>query len=174
MESVLIEDDIPDKPATKPRSRSKSPRKKNLGPRANKLSQDQLITALLKKKECNSKAQNIVLDLIEPIKDELTFLEKLKDINQSHYDDIIDERSITKLCGYPLCDKELKNIPTKKYQISTLTNKVYDITERKKFCSSHCYKASMFIRDQMLSSPLWLRDQELIPEFKLLSLSEQI
>lgn len=64
------------------------------------------------------------------------------------------------------------SVPTKQYQISTLTNKVYDITDRKKFCSSHCYKASTFLKDQMLTSPLWLRDQELIPDFKLLSLNQ--
>ena len=54
------------------------------------------------------------------------------------------------------------------YQISTVSNKVYDITDRKKFCSTQCFKASEYIKSQMLTSPLWLRHQETIPEFKLL------
>lgn len=56
---------------------------------------------------------------------------QLQNINQEHYQDIIDERAINKLCGYPLCGILLKNIPTKQYHISTLHNKVFDITDRK-------------------------------------------
>lgn len=82
----------------------------------------------------------------------------------ANYKDTIEERSIAKLCGYPLCSNKLGKvrafyissiyvmhvivflmhdvfiltvirlilqIPTQKYKISTKTNKVYDITERK-------------------------------------------
>lgn len=66
----------------------------------------------------------------------------------------------------------LFSVPTKQYQISTTTNKVYDITDRKKFCSTKCFKASEYIKSQMLTSPLWLRHQEIIPEFKLLKLND--
>lgn len=61
-------------------------------------------------------------------------------------------------------------IPNKQYHISTTTNKIYDITERKNFCSNDCFKKSNYLKDQISSSPLWLRDQEDMPEFKLLSL----
>jgi RNA polymerase II-associated protein 2 len=64
----------------------------------------------------------------------------------------------------------LHSIPSKQFTISAKTNKVYDITERKKFCSSSCFRSSNFVKEQMLTSPLWLRDREEIPEFKLLSL----
>lgn len=33
---------------------------------------------------------------------------QLKEINQSHFDDIVEERHITNLCGYPLCSEKLK------------------------------------------------------------------
>lgn len=62
------------------------------------------------------------------------------------------------------------SIPKKQFHISTVSNKVYDITERKNFCSSDCFKASNYLKVQLLTSPLWLRDVEDIPEFKLLSL----
>lgn len=95
-------------------------------------------------------------------------------INQSHYDDIVEERAIIKLCGYPLCSKKLTDMPKKQYQISTLRNKVYDITERKKFCSNNCYKSSIFLKEQVLTTPLWVRKEEdIIPDFKLLSLDEE-
>lgn len=93
-------------------------------------------------------------------------------INQSHFEDIIVERAILKLCGYPLCKSVLDNVPKKKYHISTKLNKVFDITERKNFCSSMCYKAGMYLKNQLLTSPLWFRDQEIMPKFKLLSHSK--
>lgn len=65
------------------------------------------------------------------------------------------------------------SIPQQKYVISLSNKKVYDITERKNFCSGDCYKASNFVKEQMLTSPLWLRDQEDIPEFRLLNTPSQ-
>ncbi|KFB39090.1 AGAP008431-PA-like protein [Anopheles sinensis] len=132
-------------------------------------SKEQLQRALRKKKECNAKAQRVVETLIEPGRTEDEYLALLKDINQCHMDDIVQERAIEKLCGYPLCDNELKNIPKQKYAISVAHTKVYDITERKNFCSGECYKASNYVKQQMLTSPLWLRDQEDIPNFRLLN-----
>lgn len=60
------------------------------------------------------------------------------------------------------------SIPAKQYHISRATNKVYDITERKKFCSNSCFKSSNYLKEQLLTSPLWLRDQEALPEIRLL------
>lgn len=144
-------------------NRTKLPR------RAKNFSKEQLQLALHKKKECNAKAQKIVEALLDPVDDADKFLIMLRDINQSHFDDIVQERAIQKNCGYPLCLNELANIPQQKYAISLSSKKVYDITERKNFCSGDCYKASNFVKEQMLTSPLWLRDQEDIPEFRLLN-----
>ncbi|XP_050319635.1 putative RNA polymerase II subunit B1 CTD phosphatase RPAP2 homolog [Bactrocera neohumeralis] len=133
-----------------------------------RLSEEQLLKAIQKKKECNATAQKIVESLLERNITRDYFLAQLKDINQCHYEDIVDERHILLICGYPLCENLLEKVPSKKYQISTTINKVYDITDRKKFCSSQCFKASEFIKSQILVSPLWLRQNEQIPEFKLL------
>ncbi|XP_058059793.1 putative RNA polymerase II subunit B1 CTD phosphatase RPAP2 homolog [Anopheles bellator] len=141
----------------------------NLPRRARNFSKEQLQKALRKKKECNAKAQRIVETLIEPGRLEEEFLTMLRDINQCHMEDIIQERAIVKLCGYPLCDTELKNIPKQQYAISVTRNKVFDITERKNFCSGQCYKASNFVKQQMLTSPLWMREHEDVPSFKLLN-----
>lgn len=76
-----------------------------------------------------------------------------------------------KLCGYPMCDMNLEDVPAKQYHISTKHNKVYDITERKNFCSSQCFKCSQYLREQLLTTPLWVRkDTDKLPEFKLLTL----
>ncbi|CAH0699366.1 unnamed protein product [Spodoptera exigua] len=136
------------------------------------MTKEQIRQAILKKRECNAKAQQIVESLLEPSVTETYFLQCLPDINQTHFEDIFEERSIIHLCGYPICPKTLskKDIPKQKYRISLKTNKVYDITARKNFCSNTCYNAAMFVKKQMLTSPLWFREYEVIPKFHLLKL----
>lgn len=99
------------------------------------------------------------------------FLSKLIHLNQAHFDDIIEERAITKLCGYPPCEQTLVDIPEKQFHISTSHNKVYDITIRKNFCSNKCYKSYEYLKEQLLTTPLWIRkEDDPIPEFQLLSM----
>lgn len=137
-------------------------------------SQEQLLLTLQRKKECNARAQKVVEELLDPVPQEEidAFLSKLVYINQSHFDDIIEERAITQLCGYPLCSAQLKDIPKQQFKISTVQNKVYDITMRKHFCSNLCFKSSEYLKEQLLTTPLWMRkdDDDVLPEFKLLSL----
>ncbi|XP_069668706.1 putative RNA polymerase II subunit B1 CTD phosphatase RPAP2 [Periplaneta americana] len=136
--------------------------------RVSEMSKEVLEATLIKKRECNARAFQIVERLLENNVTEEWFLDCLKFIGESHYQDVIEERAISKSCGYPLCLQKLKNIPTQQYRISTKVNKVYDITERKNFCSNQCYKASTYLKAQLLTSPLWLRDKEEIPQFKTL------
>ncbi|XP_071877941.1 putative RNA polymerase II subunit B1 CTD phosphatase RPAP2 isoform X1 [Bombus fervidus] len=133
-----------------------------------KMSKAQMQLAIIKKKQCDAKALRIVEHLLEPKIDFQWLLTNLRYINKSHMEDIIEERAIIKLCGYVLCSNALTKIIDQRYHISTTKNKVYDITRRKNFCSSHCYGASNYLLEQMLTSPLWLRDKEEIPEFKIL------
>ncbi|CAH1643754.1 unnamed protein product [Spodoptera littoralis] len=134
------------------------------------MSKEQIRQAILKKRECNARAQQIVESLLEQSVTETYLLQCLPDINQAHFEDIFEERSIIHLCGYPLCPKTLskKDIPKQKYRISLKTNKVYDITARKNFCSNACYNAALYVKKQMLTSPLWFREYEIIPTFHLL------
>jgi len=94
------------------------------------------------------------------------FTNMVNEIMVSHYKDIIEERSISKLCGYPLCANVLPKIVKKQYHVSMVSNKVYDLTERKFFCSSACFKSSKYIESQIPESPLWLRNESV--EIKLL------
>lgn len=144
------------------RGTSKLPR------RVSEMSKEALEATLKKKRECNAKAIHVVECLLENTISKDEFLDCLKYISESHFQDVIEERAISLNCGYPLCQKKLKNIPSQQYHVSTKMNKVYDITERKNFCSNHCYKASSYVKAQLLSSPLWLRDKEQIPKFHLL------
>ncbi|XP_044800624.1 putative RNA polymerase II subunit B1 CTD phosphatase RPAP2 isoform X2 [Bubalus bubalis] len=116
--------------------------------------------AMRKKIEFERKALHIVEQLLEENISEEFLRECGKFITPAHYSDVVDERSIIKLCGYPLCQNKLGIVPKQKYKISTKTNKVYDITERKCFCSNFCYKASKFFEAQIPKSPVWVREEE--------------
>uniref|UniRef100_A0A3Q1M7P6 RNA polymerase II subunit B1 CTD phosphatase RPAP2 homolog n=1 Tax=Bos taurus TaxID=9913 RepID=A0A3Q1M7P6_BOVIN len=128
----------------------------------------ELEAAVRKKIEFERKALHIVEQLLEENISEEFLRECGKFITPAHYSDVVDERSIIKLCGYPLCQNKLGIVPKQKYKISTKTNKVYDITERKCFCSNFCYKASKFFEAQIPKSPVWIREEERHPDFQLL------
>ena len=133
-----------------------------------KMSKAQMQLAIIKKKQCDAKALRIVEQLLEPTIDRQWLLDNLRYINTSHMEDVIEERAIIKLCGYVLCSAALTTVIGQRYHISMKKNKVYDVTRRKNFCSSRCYGACNYLLEQMFTSPLWLRDQEEIPVFKIL------
>lgn len=151
----------------KPTSDSAKNRKKK------SLSVEALKATIEKKKESTAKALGIVVRFSEGVVTEQCLLENVYYINQCHFQDITEERAILKICGYPVCGNKLKDIPKKQYHISTKLNKVFDITDRKNFCSNLCYKASKFLQDQLLTSPLWLRDNDKRISFKLLLLESK-
>nr|XP_034365378.1 putative RNA polymerase II subunit B1 CTD phosphatase RPAP2 isoform X3 [Arvicanthis niloticus] len=130
--------------------------------------QAELEAAVRRKVEFERKAIRIVEQLLEEDITEEFLKECGTFITPAHYSDVVDERSIIKLCGYPLCQKKLGVIPKQKYRISTKTNKVYDITERKSFCSNFCYRASKFFETQIPKTPVWVREEERPPDFQLL------
>ncbi|XP_042481168.1 putative RNA polymerase II subunit B1 CTD phosphatase RPAP2 homolog [Macadamia integrifolia] len=61
-------------------------------------------------------------------------------MSPSDYKDVVTERSISKLCGYPLCNNHLPSErPGKgRYRISLKEHKVYDLQETYMYCSSGC------------------------------------
>lgn len=124
--------------------------------------------AIKRKIELDKRALQMVESLLEEDVTEEFLLDCGQFMTPSHYKDTIDERFIIRLCGYPLCRNKLKNVPKQKYKISTKSNKVYDITERKCFCSDFCYRASKYFEAQIPKNPVWLRDDERAPNFKLL------
>ena len=81
-------------------------------------------------------------------------------ITQTHYDDIVSERAIDGKCGYVLCTNPLQSFRPQKYHICTKTNTVLDLSERKKFCCETCFCFSNYLHEQILTSPLWLREEK--------------
>merc|ERR1712142_259306 len=114
------------------------------------------------KKECERRALAIVHRMLDSSSvAEEVLKNSANSINPDFYKDIVIERGIANLCGYPVCSNELPStMARQKYHVSTLTNTVYDIAERLNFCSNHCFKASKYFANQVPSEPLWTRSAD--------------
>ncbi|XP_042284262.1 putative RNA polymerase II subunit B1 CTD phosphatase rpap2 [Thunnus maccoyii] len=123
---------------------------------------------LQEKLELEKRALQVVERLLEDSVADDFLVDCARFITSDNYKDAVEERSIAKLCGYPTCPNKLGKISTQQYKICTKTNKVYDITERKCFCSNFCYKASKEFELQISKTPLWLRQHESPAEIKLM------
>ncbi|KAG5847629.1 hypothetical protein ANANG_G00128190 [Anguilla anguilla] len=127
---------------------------------------------LWKRFEFEQRAVCIVERLLEDDVTDDFLIDCARFITPSNYRDAVEERCIVKMCGYPVCPNKLGSVPKQQFKISTKTNKVYDITERKCFCSNFCYKASKHFEVQISTTPLWLREEERPPDVKLLKKGE--
>ncbi|KAG0624139.1 hypothetical protein M758_3G227100 [Ceratodon purpureus] len=65
-------------------------------------------------------------------------------LSQAEYGDVVEERSIAKVCGYARCSNALSSENSRKgrYRISLSAKKVYDLEESRPFCSAPCLIAS--------------------------------
>ncbi|XP_002521936.2 putative RNA polymerase II subunit B1 CTD phosphatase RPAP2 homolog [Ricinus communis] len=80
------------------------------------------------------------LSLLEGIENEDQLLAAGSLMSRSDYEDVVVERSIANLCGYPLCNNSLpSDRPYKgRYRISLKEHRVYDLQETYMYCSSSC------------------------------------
>ncbi|KAI5092601.1 putative RNA polymerase II subunit B1 CTD phosphatase rpap2 isoform 1 [Silurus meridionalis] len=124
--------------------------------------------SLRERLELERRALQVVERLLDDSVTEDFLVDCARLITPANYRDAVEERSIAKMCGYPVCSNKLVNVPRQRFKISTKTNKVYEITERKCFCCNFCYKASKYLEVQISKSPLWLRKEERPSEVKLL------
>ncbi|KAH9733998.1 putative RNA polymerase II subunit B1 CTD phosphatase RPAP2-like [Citrus sinensis] len=93
-------------------------------------------------KAVNEAVHKLQLALLEGIEAEKQLLATGTLISKSDYNDVVTERSIADLCGYPLCsnpsppaDSRTRKGP---YRISLKEHKVYDVRENYLYCSTNC------------------------------------
>lgn len=118
---------------------------------------EELIKQVKKQVALEERAHRVVEKLIEITASEEYLKDALPCITSCQYSDVVVERAIAKLCGYPVCRNTLTAVSNQKYQISLKNKTVYDISDRKNFCSNKCYSASKHLQDQIPSEPVWLR-----------------
>ena len=59
------------------------------------------------------------------------YVEQGEVLSAAQYADVVEERNIEHLCGYPLCNEVIKSFSQQKYHVSMKNKQVYDLTERK-------------------------------------------
>lgn len=85
---------------------------------------------------------------------------QLPELNQTYYQDIVEERAITNLCGYALCGLKIQELRKGTYYINNKNNKVYDITERKVNSVCRLILGGRYYRNNVISE---LLQQLLLP-----------
>ncbi|KAF8937283.1 Rtr1/RPAP2 family-domain-containing protein [Dissophora ornata] len=155
--SELIEQYLPPNPRVPSPS---SPSSSRSGDQEEKLNRKQVL--LQHNIELRKKFESMVLQwqeiLCDPV-DEATLGEAANRIKQSHYQEVIEERNIGNLCGYPLCPKPPRDIKGK-FRIALHERKVFDISVLKQYCSSTCLSASRWLGAQMTEEPIYLNNTD--------------
>eukprot|EP01041_Mallomonas_annulata_P000085 gene85-107_t len=64
-------------------------------------------------------------------------------IQPRHYEEIIEERCVSNLCGFPSCPNELKNQISQLYRISYREKRIYEVDNTAQYCSTHCQLKSL-------------------------------
>ena len=117
---------------------------------------------------CEALAQRVVEEFLEDNVTERDLIEKSRYIDRLRYADVVEERSeVQRVCGYPLCNGALGPITHQKYHISLADKKVYDITQRKRYCSERCYLASSWYEKELSEAPVWARKGLPLPSVTL-------
>uniref|UniRef100_A0A8C4WVW8 RNA polymerase II subunit B1 CTD phosphatase RPAP2 homolog n=1 Tax=Eptatretus burgeri TaxID=7764 RepID=A0A8C4WVW8_EPTBU len=117
--------------------------------------------AVRKRVEAERVAHQAVVRLLEDDVTQEVLAQLGGKITPAHYDDVIEERALEMLCGFPLCNKHLKYVAKQQFKIVMKTNKVYDLSRRKRFCSNFCFGASRYFASQIPSGPLGMREGEM-------------
>lgn len=93
-------------------------------------------------KAVNDAVHKLQLALLEGIEAEKQLLAAGTLISKSDYNDVVTERSIADLCGYPLCSNPSPPADSRtrkgRYRISLKEHKVYDVRENYLYCSTNC------------------------------------
>ncbi|PRP82435.1 putative RNA polymerase II subunit B1 CTD phosphatase RPAP2-like [Planoprotostelium fungivorum] len=80
-------------------------------------------------------------------------------LQKGHYDDVITERALARVCGYPTCSNEIKEATQskQKYHISLSKKQVFTQEELELYCSEKCLVSSRFYAAQLSETPVYLR-----------------
>ncbi|XP_055348952.1 putative RNA polymerase II subunit B1 CTD phosphatase RPAP2 homolog [Paramacrobiotus metropolitanus] len=147
------------KPTIVKSAAARSQRKKPAGSAPNK--NKEILKAVEGRLVIEKRTREVVLNLIEDVVSTEVLQSAARFISAENYRDIVAERALSGICGYPICSNSFKNTaPFQKFRIDSKNNKIYDISDRKNYCSSDCYAASLVYEKQLSEVPVWLREKE--------------
>ena len=83
------------------------------------------------------------------------------------YEEVVEERASAHLCAYPPCSNSTKShgsdssqSSSKKYHLSLKSQRVYDVTAAREFCSEKCFMSSEVYKKGLSDEPFYLRQMK--------------
>lgn len=110
-----------------------------------------------KAKEVHRTVTETIILMVDPVqKHEL--MDKLHVLDVGSWDEIVEERYLGRICGYPTCSTriQVENYMGKKFWIKKREQKIYTaIPKSEKFCSKRCFHQSNHVQRQLYDEPMW-------------------
>ncbi|EEB07122.1 RNA polymerase II-associated protein Rtr1 [Schizosaccharomyces japonicus yFS275] len=120
--------------------------------------QRELTKRLLSEAKSRIEFDNLVLEWIErlmdPVSEEI-LKESQNFLRKTDYNEVVKERHLVKLCGYPTCS----NSPKKQTRYRIEGNKMLRYGGLNYYCSKDCFLASCSFMLQLSEEPLWIRER---------------
>ncbi|CAJ0586460.1 unnamed protein product, partial [Mesorhabditis spiculigera] len=119
------------------------------------------LEALRLKLEAEQRSRRSVYEAIISLMDTVDEATLQKQANLLHiesWDEVVEERYLSKVCGWPTCPNEITpGRKFQKYHIDRKAKKVYEVCpERAKYCGSICFDRSVALKAQLPAESLWL------------------
>ncbi|VDO41082.1 unnamed protein product [Brugia timori] len=122
---------------------------------------------LAKEQRLRTAVYNAIVTLSECVV-EATLQKMLNSLDQNSWMEVIEERYLGRMCGFPLCANSVEVKNSQKYRIDLKNKKVFERSaEIDKFCSQECFFRSASVRTQLDTEPLWIRGGEQVKVFDL-------
>ena len=109
--------------------------------------------------DCDKAAYDLQWQLLEGVASQALMDAAADVLMPSHWEDIVTERAIDGLCGWPRCDNPVQRSghAGPKLHIAVAERKVYDISSLQNFCCRKCAVASSAFEQTLSTTSLYLR-----------------
>ncbi|KAM3728216.1 putative RNA polymerase II subunit [Dirofilaria immitis] len=122
---------------------------------------------LAKEQRLRKVVYNAIVTLSECVV-EATLQKMLNSLDRSSWMEVIEERYLGRMCGFPLCTNPVEVRNVQKYRIDLRNKKVFEQSAViNKFCSRSCFLRFIAVRSQLKTEPLWIRGDEEVKTFDL-------
>ncbi|VBB29517.1 unnamed protein product, partial [Acanthocheilonema viteae] len=125
------------------------------------------VDRLAKEQRLRKAVYSAIVALSECV-DETVLQKMLNSLDQNSWMEVVEERYLGRMCGFPLCTNPVEVKNSQKYRIDLKNKKVFERSaEIDKFCCQDCFLRSVAVRAQLETEPLWIRGDERVKIFDL-------
>lgn len=135
---------------------------------------DEEIRSILKERKLRRIVFRTIVQLSDTV-DEKSLLQKLNYLDVGSWMEVVEERYLGRICGFPLCSNTVELKPVQKYRLDIKNKMIFErSSESQKFCSNECYLRSMHVQSQLTTEPLWIRGDTEKKHFSLDRISRRV